>query len=97
MKNIKVNIINYNGKPSSTTINYAICEMYYEMITSPDDQVKHYKQYGYDVRKEISLCVQTYTNKFILTQAEKQISGVSQYTIERSLLRLIAGRDYSIG
>lgn len=98
MKNIKVNILNIYGKPSSTTLNYTICEVYYDIFTTTETHIRHIKESlsdGFDLRPAITSQAQEFTNAYIKkVQKDYGWLGVSQYGIEKEMLIAIAGSDY---
>lgn len=98
MKNIKVNIINIHGKPSSTTLNYTICEAYYDIFTTTQAHITHIKDSlseGFNLRPAITLQAQEFTNAYIKkVQKEYGWLGVCQYGIEKAMIVDIAGARY---
>lgn len=87
MKNIKVNIINNDGNPSSTTLNYAICITYYDVFRSTEDKIQDLSNNSDNLRPHISLFVQDFVNFFIKEQSKKGYIGCNQYSIERGIIK----------
>lgn len=98
MKNIKVNIINVSGKPSSTTLSYVICEAYYDIFNTTEDHIRDIKDSlsdGFNLRPAITTLAQEFTNAYIKkVQKENGWLGVSQYGIEKAMIVDIAGANY---
>ena len=93
MKNIKVNIINFDGNPSSTTLNFAICEQLYFKTGSYEERKEAFSKGMEDQRKAIAACAQSYVNNAVSKIENYSTHGTSQYAIEsRMILDLIDGR-----
>ena len=85
-KNIKVNYTDFDGKRTSTTINFAICEnLYWKKV----DIETRKKMIGEEKeRKLITEIAQEFVNSILKSQKEDtdSIRGTSQYGIETHML-----------
>lgn len=90
MKNIKVNYTNYEGKRTSTTINFAICENLYWKKISIDKRRELINEENYQEkeRKLITETAQEFINDMLESQKKdtNSIRGTSQYGIESHML-----------
>lgn len=86
MKNIKVNIRNLEGKQSSTTINFVICEKYYEIFGDYGSEYGLIHQTVEEYRKNISDFAQLYTNRLVQKAVDVGYKGVDQYYIESNMI-----------
>lgn len=90
MKNIKVNYTDYEGKRTSTTINFAICENLYWKKVSIDKRRKLINEENYQEkeRKLITETAQEFVNNLLKSQEKdtNSIRGTSQYGIESHML-----------
>ena len=95
MKNIKVNIINYKGKKTSTTINVNI-SLYYYRYCVPQSEKDFIKDYPIHEQHSAAIahrnkCIQDYTNRLIEERStvRNHVIGVDQQYIETRLLNEI--------
>lgn len=88
MKNIKVNITNQDGKRSSTTLNFVLCEKYYKHFSSLEGgELIHETKMDY--AKAIAGCAQFYTNYLVSKAVKDGYKGINQYLIEMNMLEEI--------
>lgn len=89
-KNIKVNYTDFNGKRTSTTINFAICENLYWKKVDLETRRKIMDEENYQEkeRKLITETAQEFINNLLKSQKEDagSIRGTSQYGIESNML-----------
>lgn len=89
-KNIKVNYTDFNGKRTSTTINFAICENLYWKKVDHETRRKIMDEENYQEkeRKLITEIAQEFINNLLKSQKEDagSIRGTSQYGIESNML-----------
>lgn len=87
MKNIKVNITNLDGKRSSTTLNFAICEKLHEksVFKTPEEHKPVYKTTDEYV-KGISDVAQSYTNYLLSVAVKSGYKGTDQYYLESNMI-----------
>lgn len=89
-KNIKVNYTDFDGKRTSTTINFAICErLYWEKVDyETRRKIIDEKNYQEKERKLITEIAQEFINNLLKSQKEDtgSIRGTSQYGIESHML-----------
>jgi len=92
-KNIKVNYTDFNGKRTSTTINFAICENLYWKKVDHETRRKlideeNYQDFQEKERKLITEIAQEFINNLLKSQKEDagSIRGTSQYGIESNML-----------
>lgn len=89
-KNIKVNYTDFDGKRTSTTINFAICErLYWEKVDyETRRKIIGEKNYQEKERKLITEIAQEFINNLLKSQKEDtgSIRGTSQYGIESHML-----------
>lgn len=86
MKNIKVNIINIQGKKTSTTINMNICSFYYQFCVSDAEKDISVDEFVALRKKSIQDFVNQLIDEVISTTGMK---GVNQSQIEIKLLNKI--------
>lgn len=98
MKNIKVNIINHQGKKTSTTINVNIAVYYYrycvpqadkDFIKEIDNSHEQYQAAVAHRNKSIQDFVNRLIEKVITSKELYKSKGVDQQYIETSLLNEI--------
>lgn len=92
-KNIKVNYTDFDGKRTSTTINFAICENLYWKKVDIETRRKiieeeNYQEFQEKERKLITETAQEFINNMLKSQKEDtgSIRGTSQYGIESNML-----------
>ena len=91
-KNIKVNYTDFDGKRTSTTINFAICENLYWKKVDHETRRKlieeEYKEFQEKERKLITEIAQEFINNLLKSQKEDagSIRGTSQYGIESNMI-----------
>lgn len=96
-KNIKVNYTDFNGKRTSTTINFAICENLYwkkvdietrRKLIEEEERYKGFQKLQEKERKLITETAQEFINNLLKSQKEDtgSIRGTSQYGIESNML-----------
>lgn len=92
-KNIKVNYTDFDGKRTSTTINFAICENLYWKKVDIETRRKlieeeNYQELQEKERKLITETAQEFINNLLKSQKEDagSIRGTSQYGIESNML-----------
>ena len=89
-KNIKVNYTDFDGKRTSTTINFAICENLYWKKVDIETRKKLIAEENYQAleRKLITETAQEFINNLLKSQKDDtgSIKGTSQYGIETHML-----------
>ncbi len=91
-KNIKVNYTDFDGKRTSTTINFAICENLYWKKVDIETRRKlieeNYQEFQEKERKLITETAQEFVNNLLKSQEKDtdSIRGTSQYGIESHML-----------
>lgn len=89
-KNIKVNYTDFEGKRTSTTINFAICENLYWKKVDIETRKKMIGEENYQEkeRKLITEIAQEFVNSMLKSQKENtgSIIGTSQYGIESIMM-----------
>ena len=92
-KNIKVNYTDFDGKRTSTTINFAICENLYWKKVDIETRRKlieeeNYQEFQEKERKLITEIAQEFVNNLLKSQEKDtdSIRGTSQYGIESHIL-----------
>lgn len=90
MKNIKVNVRNQEGKPSSTTLNFAICEKYYQVFGDYGSEHGLLHKSVDEYRKDISDLAQSYTNRLVSKAVENGYKGIDQYYIESNMINVLS-------
>lgn len=89
-KNIKVNYTDFDGKRTSTTINFAICENLYWKKVDIETRKKLIAEENYQAleRKLITETAQEFINNLLKSQKDDtgSIKGISQYGIESLMI-----------
>ena len=89
-KNIKVNYTDFDGKRTSTTINFSICENLYWKKVDIETRKKMIGEENYQEkeRKLITEIAQEFVNNLLKSQKENagSIRGTSPYGIESNML-----------
>jgi vacuolar-type H+-ATPase subunit B/Vma2 len=89
-KNVKVNYTDFDGKRTSTTINFSICENLYWEKVDIETRKKMIGEENYQEkeRKLITEIAQEFVNNLLKSQKEDvgSIRGTSQYGIESNML-----------
>ena len=89
-KNVKVNYTDFDGKRTSTTINFSMCENLYWKKVDIETRKKMIGEENYQEkeRKLITEIAQEYVNSILKRQKENtgSIRGTSQYGIESNIL-----------
>ena len=89
-KNIKVNYTDFDGKRTSTTTNFSICENLYWKKVDIETRKKMIREENYQEkeRKLITEIAQEFINNLLKSQKEDagSIRGTSQYGIESNML-----------
>ncbi len=89
-RNIKVNYTDYDGKRTSTTINFAICENLYWKKVDRETRRKLIEEENYQEkeRKLITEIAQEFINNMLKSQKQDtdSIRGTSQYGIESHMI-----------
>ena len=89
-KNIKVNYTDFDGKRTSTTINFAICENLYWKKVDIETRKKLIAEENYQAleRKLITETAQEFINNLLKSQKDDtgSIKGTSQYGIESLMI-----------
>lgn len=95
MKNIKVNINNYNGKRSSTTINANIATYYYKFCVPALDK-EYIKTYDLKYRNNVAIAhrnkvIQDFVNKLIndVRSGETDHIGIDNIGIDKDFIELM--------
>lgn len=93
MKNVKVNIVNIQGKKTSTTININICSFYYQFcVAQAEKDAINNENVIERVEAFISLrnkSIQDFVNQLIDEVINMGMKGVDQSQIEIKLLNKI--------
>ena len=89
-KNVKVNYTDFDGKRTSTTINFSICENLYWKKVDIETRKKMIGEENYQEkeRKLITGIAQEFVNNLLKSQKENagSIRGTSPYGIESNML-----------
>lgn len=86
MKNIKVNIINIDGKRSSTTLNYTICKWLYIRNATDEESLALLDYDIKEIRMVVSQKAQSFTNDLVSKMEHYATSGITQEQIENQMM-----------
>jgi len=89
MENIKVNITNIEGKRSSTTLNFVICENYYLLFSDTESLEVSIHESIESYKLAIAFCAQSHTNHTVQQAVKNGFKGIDQYYVESNMIEEI--------